>query len=126
MSHAWIRLHAAVHILGQEGSARDRLTNAFTHYLLGLKPKEVPPEIRPDFIKLMQSAEKPYLSTRIRTRRAWVDAFAHVTDAEVSQMIRLIIDMYDVVTRYEPRPASTAMSRSLPSSRASQEHCRAA
>lgn len=98
MSQAWIRLHAAVHILGQEGSARTRLATAYSHYLLGMKPKEVPPEIRADFIRLTQWVAQQ----RKIARSAFTEPFASAKDAEVTLMIRLLIDMYDAVTRYEP------------------------
>lgn len=98
MSQAWIRLRAAVHILGHEGTSRERLAAAFNRYLLGLNPKEVPPEIRSNFIKLLQWAQQ---QKRSRHRPANC-LFELAKDAEVTLMIGLIIDMYDAVTRYEP------------------------
>jgi hypothetical protein len=118
MSQAWIRLRAAVHILGQEGSARERLTTAFSHYLLGLKPKELPPEIRTDFIRLMQWVAQH----RKSGRSALSGTFEQAKDTEVTSMIRLIIDMYDAVTRYEPilplSRSSSTKRRSIPENRA--------
>jgi hypothetical protein len=98
MSQAWIRLRAAVHILGQEGSARERLSTAFSRYLLGLKPKELPPEVRTDFVRLVQWVTEH----RKSGRSALSGTFEQAKDTEVTSMIRLIIDMYDAVTRYEP------------------------
>lgn len=98
MSHAWIRLRAAVHILGRAGTPRERLAIAFNRYLMGLKPKEVPPEIRADFIKLLSWAEQ-HRDTRKHTANA---SFLLAKEAEVALMIDLLIDMYDAVTRYEP------------------------
>jgi hypothetical protein len=114
MSQAWIRLRAAVHILGQEGSARERLATASSHYLLGLKPKELPPEIRTDFVRLMQWVAQH----RKSGRSALSGTFEQAKDAEVTSMIHLIIDMYDAVTRYEPilplSCSSAARRRSMP------------
>lgn len=106
MSQAWIRLRAAVHILGQEGRPRERLARAYNRYLLGLKPKEVPPEIRADFIRLIHWAKEQGDGKRHPANETFISA----KDAEVTVMVGLVIDMYDAVTRYEPILSSSRSS----------------
>lgn len=91
-------MRAAVHILRREGTPRERLAQAYTRYLLGLNPKEMPTEIRPDFVKLIQWAKHQ----KDGGRHTASDLFNFAKDAEVSIMVGLVIDMYDAVTRYEP------------------------
>lgn len=98
MSQAWIRLRAAVHILGREGTPRERLARAYNRYLLGLKPKEVPPEIRADFVGLIRWAKQQKDGKRYPAS----EIFSLAKESEVTAMIDLVIDMYDAVTRYEP------------------------
>jgi hypothetical protein len=60
---AWENLHKAALELAKPSGLKQRLTDAFTHYLLDLSPQDLPGESRMDFEALRQSM------TRVRPQR---------------------------------------------------------
>lgn len=110
MSHAWETLRLAVHKLAQSGSRRERLAEAFTKYLHGLRPKDLPLEVRKDFAKLKEDI---HINGGYKALDKVTDKFESIDDANVGLMIDSIIDIYDAVTRYQPILASTSTSASM-------------
>ncbi|MDP3843348.1 MAG: hypothetical protein Q8Q81_12320 [Oxalobacteraceae bacterium] len=98
MSLAWGRLRAAVTALSGAESQRERLINAYIS-LICLKHKDLPAEIRTDFDALMNGVT--FCSIR-ETQQVARDKVNQLDDAQVISMIILIIDMYDLTTRYQP------------------------
>jgi len=99
MSHAWESLRLAVHRLAQAGSRRERLAEAFTEYLHGLRPKDLPAEVRKDFTKLKEDI---HISCGYIALGQTTDKLESIDDAGVGRIIDSIIDIYDAVTRYQP------------------------
>lgn len=60
---AWENLHKAALELAKSSAMKQRLTDAFTRYLLDLSPQEMPGELRTDFEALLQSM------TRVRPQQ---------------------------------------------------------
>jgi hypothetical protein len=105
MSIAWEQLRRAVHTLAEAGPQRERLTRAFVDHLTPLRPKDVPAEIRDDFVALiaaLPACRSGRDATAVHSRLAALD------DATVRTMTVSIIAMYDAVARYEPIPMLTA------------------
>jgi hypothetical protein len=99
MSFAWERLRQAVHTLAAPGSQRERLAQAFADCLAGLRPKDLPAEVRQEFAQLADAlllCRASRDAAMVRTRLDSID------DARIGGMIAAIIAMYDAVARYEP------------------------
>jgi len=60
---AWESLHKATLELAKSSALKQRLTDAFSRYLLDLSPNEIPGELRQDFEALRQCM------TRVRPQR---------------------------------------------------------
>lgn len=98
MSQAWGQLRAAVTALSGAEPQRERLINAYIS-LMSLKHKDLPAEIRPDFDALMKDVT---LHSLPQAQQAAQDKVNQLDDAQVISMIILIINMYDLTTRYQP------------------------
>lgn len=105
MSIAWEQLRQAVHALAAVGPQRERLARAFVDHLTPLRPKDVPAEIRDEFVALI--AALPACRSE-RDAAAVHSRLAALDDAGVRTMTVSIIAMYDAVARYEPIPMLTA------------------
>lgn len=107
MSYAWKQLRRAVRALSGAGPQRECLINAYIR-LMEMKPKDLPAEIRPDFATLTQNIP-PF--PRKNIRQAVRTKVSLLADAEVASKISAIINMYDVVARYQPMPPAQAKAR---------------
>jgi hypothetical protein len=113
MSQAWGQLRAAVTALSGAEPQRERLVNAYIS-LMSLKHKDLPAEIRPDFDALMDGVK---LCSMRDTQQTAQDKVNQLDDAQVISMIILIIDMYDLTTRYQPLvPADKSRRRPVAAS----------
>lgn len=99
MSRAWEMLRSAVHKLVRVGSPKERLAGAIEENLLLLRLKDLPPEVRKDYAKLVDDLCLGRVQENGATVKSMVES---VDDAQVTEMIDSIINMYDAVTRYEP------------------------
>lgn len=97
MSLAWNQLSLAVHELVGAGTQRQRLVLGYDLHLAQLRSKDMPKEIRADFSTLV--AEIGGGGPHERGAASVIDA---ISDVHVHSMMDTIVDMYDVVTRYEP------------------------
>ncbi len=99
MSQAWEMFRSAVHKLAHGGSPKERLVRAIAENLLLLRPKDLPPEIRKDYAKLVDDLCLGRVQENGATVKSMVES---VDEAQVTLMIDSIINMYDAVTRHEP------------------------
>lgn len=82
------------------GSQRERLAAAMID-LATLKAKDLPLEIRQDFIAAMEYV----CHNRIQEHGASIELMiTSMKDDEVNIMVQSILNMYDAVTRYQPIP----------------------
>jgi hypothetical protein len=110
MSHAWKQLQLAVKTLAEAGSQRERLRRAAQNNLAKLRPRDLPAEIRSDFVAL---TEEIGLCHALRGTDAMESRIDALDDPAINLIIASIIGMYDAVARYEPIPA-TAERRQTP------------
>lgn len=107
MPSAWEAFHAAAQILAGPESQRARLARAYAEQLAYLGKKDIPKEIRDDFLKVMNLT----LCAGGPDKRAIMEGLSAMGDAEITGAINTIIRMYDTVTRYEPILAATDIHR---------------
>ena len=109
MSHAWKKLRSAVGKLVKEGSQRERLAAAMID-LATLKAKDLPIEIRQEFVAAMD-----YVCHSPNQEQGTNMEFiiAALKDADVNIMVQSILGMYDAVTRYQPIPRGARESCAL-------------
>jgi hypothetical protein len=99
MPTAWESFHSSVQILSGPESQRNRLARVFSEQLVHLSKKDVPAEIRDDFLRILTKAVRN--AERVDAHSI-VENLADVEDRDVIGMINTIIRMYDTVTRYQP------------------------
>jgi hypothetical protein len=104
MSYAWESLSAAVRVLANSDTQRERLVHAYNAHLRRLTSRDIPAEIRAEFVRF-----------EIEIRRCSVKEghlpkciHANVLDSEVAAMVHSILRMYDAVARYQPLPSAQA------------------
>jgi hypothetical protein len=102
MSHAWKKLRAAVGKLVRGGSQRERLAEAIIE-LAALKVRDLPLEIRPEFVAAMDCVGKIPVHEHDACMEMMIGA---MKDSDVNLMVHSILNMYDAVTRYQPIPYS--------------------
>jgi hypothetical protein len=102
MSHAWKKLRSAVGKLVRAGSQRERLADAVIE-LAALKIRDLPIEIRQEFIAAMDCVGKIPAHEPGTSMEMLIGA---MKDSDVNLMVHSILNMYDVVTRYQPIPYS--------------------
>jgi hypothetical protein len=102
MSHAWKKLRSAVCKLVKAGPQRERLAAAMTE-LATLKAKDLPIEIRQEFIAAMDYVCDGQIQEHGASIALMIDS---MKDVDVNIMAHSILNMYDAVTRYQPIPYS--------------------
>jgi hypothetical protein len=98
MPTAWEAFHSSIQILAGPESQRNRLALACSEHLTRLSKKDVPAEIRDEFVKVLTGAVR----NKGHDRTAIMENLSSIEDREVYGMINAIVRMYDAVTRYEP------------------------
>jgi hypothetical protein len=120
MSLAWKSFHLAMYALTSAEPQRERLLRAYRLHLSPLSPKDIPAEVRDEFIALSRRITREHGGPGECSVKKTVEA---AEEREVVSMINSIIKMYDAVTRYQPllrhsdqgeRPAGTQASVRLP------------
>ena len=106
MSLAWNQLALAVHELVGTGTPRERLVLGYDLHLAQLRNKDLPKEIRAQFSSLVTHIH--HGGRHDHSVAAAVNAFS---DLQVHSMMDSIVDMYDVVTRYQPLLAPADQGR---------------
>lgn len=97
MSFAWNQLRLAVHELVGSGTQRQRLSTAYDAHLSHLKKRDCPKEIQRIFLAMVAdiNCDKHFVPMRFSDVH-------RISDERIYSIINEIVDMYDVVTRYEP------------------------
>jgi hypothetical protein len=96
VSVAWKQFHLAVYRLAGSESQAQRLANAVTMHLSRLTEKDVPSEIRPQFVEFLnQVRELRILPVDVGSRQP-------VDESAIESNIRSIVSMYDALIRYQP------------------------
>jgi len=110
---AWESLHKATLELAKSSALKQRLTDAFTRYLLDLPTQEMPGELRQDFEALRQSM------TRIRPQQGECPVAATVrkmsigeADACASRIVALLDTLHRTSLAAGSRPNGQAQARS--------------
>jgi hypothetical protein len=98
MPTAWEAFHSSIQILAGPESQRSRLAQACSEHLTRLSKKDVPAEIRDEFVKVLTGVVR----NKGHDRSAIMENLSCIEDREVFGMINAIVRMYDAVTRYEP------------------------
>jgi ABC-type Fe2+-enterobactin transport system substrate-binding protein len=99
MPTAWEAFHSSIQILAGPDSQRSRLAQACSEHLTRLSKRDVPAEIRDEFLQLLTGTVK---NRDQSDRSSIMETLSSVEDREVYGMINAIVRMYDAVTRYEP------------------------
>jgi len=113
MSSAWESFRLSMHILTGPHSARERLIKAYKTHLMHVSPKDMPTEIRQEFLRL---ATRFTPGQTAKNQCIISHTVMQMDDQEIAATIYAIINMYDALTRYQPIPKL--------SERASQAHRR--
>ena len=100
MSYAWRQLQAAIRSLAGPGDRRDRLGGALNK-IIKLKARDLPAEVSADYSMLVGRISRFPVKNIAQEIKAEVEA---LSDAEVLAAIRKVMDMYDAVAAYQPRP----------------------
>jgi hypothetical protein len=96
VSVAWKQFHLAVYRLAGSESQAQRLANAVTMHLSRLTEKDVPSEIRPQFVEFLK---------RVRDLRIPPPESGSThpdNEPGIESNILAIVSMYDVLIRYQP------------------------
>jgi hypothetical protein len=99
MPNAWEAFHSSLQILAGPESQRNRLARACSEQLAHLSKRDVPAEIRDEFLKLLTGAVR---NRGQADQRSILENLSGIEDGDVIGMINAIIRMYDAVTRYQP------------------------
>jgi hypothetical protein len=95
MSVAWKQFHLAMYELAGPESQGARLSRAVAQHLSRLTEKDVPSEIRTQFVELLREVDA-------LGRLDAVDFPDRDRDQRTASNIRSIISMYDALIRYQP------------------------
>lgn len=99
MPNAWEAFHSSIQILAGPEPQRHRLARACSEQLAHLSKRDVPAEIRDEFLKVLRGAVR----NRDRADKLSIlENLSSIEDGDVIGMINAIIRMYDAVTRYQP------------------------
>jgi len=94
---AWEKLFLAVTALCGPGSQSARLANATTHYLVHLRPDDLPSDLRREFVKLTRDLK----TEQARGEEARIQATISSLDASVrEQAIRRILHIFSSACRH--------------------------
>jgi hypothetical protein len=96
VSVAWKQFHLAVYRLAGSESQSQRLSNAVTMHLSRLTEKDVPSEIRPQFVEFLNQVREQRILTADAGTRHQAD------NSTIASNIRSIVSMYDALIRYQP------------------------
>lgn len=96
MSVAWKQFHLAVYRLAGPESQSQRLSNAVTMHLSRLTEKDVPSEIRPQFVEFLSQVRELGIPAPEGGSSRKDSA------AGIASNIRSIVSMYDALIRYQP------------------------
>ena len=109
---AWESLHKATLELAKSSALKQRLTDAFTRYLIDLPTQDLPGEVRQDFEALRQSM------TRVRPQHGECPVAATVrkmsigeADACAARIIALLDTLHRTSLAAPPKPNGQAMPR---------------
>lgn len=94
MPLAWECFHRAMYVLTGSDPQRERLLRVYRNNLKCLDGKDVPAEIRDDFVRLSTSLERETVES--------LNGSQLLDEWEVAAAINALIRMYDVLARYEP------------------------
>lgn len=94
MSAAWRQLHIAMYALASEGTQCERLIRVYDHNLSRLIDKDLPKEVRSEFMGLLDEMQR--LKLRVEQRGE------EVSEREVAVLVRTVLGLYDIVARYQP------------------------
>jgi len=108
MNNAWERFHCATMSLANDGTIKDRLTEAYLHHLSALDEEEMPRELREEFRALrVQLRREPPLHKREDPVRATVRKMSNSeATACAHTVVRLIVAM--------SKPTPVTNTRSTP------------
>jgi len=100
--------------LAKSSALKQRLTDAFTRYLIDLSPQDLPGEVRNDFEALRQSM------TRVRPQHGECPVAATVrkmsigeADACAARIIALLDALHRTSLPVPPKPGGQAMQRTV-------------
>jgi hypothetical protein len=96
VSVAWKQFHLAVYRLAGPESPSERLSSAVTMHLSRLTEKDVPSEIRPQFVKFLTGVRD------LVVQPGEHGSMHDDNDSGIESSIRSIITMYDALIRYQP------------------------
>jgi hypothetical protein len=96
VSVAWKQFHLAVYRLAGPESQSQRLSNAVTMHLSRLTEKDVPSEIRRQFVEFLSQVQEP------RVLALEGGSGRKDCEAGIASDIRSIVSMYDALIRYQP------------------------
>ncbi|MGH8131366.1 MAG: hypothetical protein ACRES3_10985 [Steroidobacteraceae bacterium] len=109
---AWESLHKATLELAKPSALKQRLTDAYSRYLIDLSPTEMPGELRQDFEALHQCM------TRIRPQRGETAVAATVrkmsigeADACAARIVALLGAVHRVAASAPPKANGQALGR---------------
>lgn len=118
---AWESLHKATLELAKSSALKQRLTDAFTRYLIDLPTQDLPGEVRQDFEALRQSM------TRVRPQHGECPVAATVrkmsigeADACAARIIALLDTLHRTSLAAPPKPNGQGMPRAAGESAASR------
>lgn len=107
MADAWYALQGAIRALRKQGDIRPRLAEAY-RALIKLRSKDLPHEVRQDH-EWLQTHLYPYsvesTPAEIRT------TVEKLSEVQLSEAVRRIVTLYNVVQQYQPPMALTASKR---------------
>jgi hypothetical protein len=101
MSAAWREFNKAMAHLAGPGPQRQRLAQACSPAMLGMKRKEIPREVRAEFDALVRLLGSDWE----RGAGGVVVQVDGLSDPEVAQAAAKVLAIYDQLTRYQPTAA---------------------
>lgn len=103
MSRAWEFFALAIQELAKPGTPKDRLTATVIEYILPLRPKDLPSEVRKEFLNLVDGVHRWQLVAQRERVQKMLDA---KNTAETELMIDSILAIHRTVSQYQPQKPS--------------------
>lgn len=94
---SWGHLQNAVLTLVGEGTLRERIVRCCLTNLADIRLKELPQEVHAPFLELVGLV-------RVADDQQSALVIATLSDADLRRLAVAIVEMYDAVARYQPRP----------------------
>jgi len=115
MSVTWDKFHGAALLLAGAGPVKQRLADAFRTQLVDLDVKELPRELRAEFLSLSASLT----SGRAVGGSSVIDATVRkLSDAQAAGYARRLITMYGVLSQSQAQAQRAPALRAIKSSQA--------